>query len=105
MDIPKLVQEILVEKESATNKDKMGLLLHKAIDALKTVNEMTPDEKTASLISIHNDQLKSKDDEIDGLKSELTQAQEMAIEAIDKLNVADSTIVKAIETKVSAKAT
>jgi hypothetical protein len=103
MDIPKLVQEILVEKESATNKDKMGLLLDKAIDALNAVNEMTPDEKTASLISIHNDQLKSKDVEIDGLKLELTQAQEIATEAIDKLNVADSTTVKAIETKVSGK--
>lgn len=103
MDILKFVQEILVEKETATNKDKMGAILDKAIDFLKAVNDQTPDEKTASLITIHKDQLASKDDLINELKQELTEAQDMATEAIDKLNAVDSTQVKALETKVSGK--
>jgi hypothetical protein len=51
MDIQKTIEEIIAEKAQATNKDKMGLLVDKALDALQFVIAQPLDEPSEAIVA------------------------------------------------------
>jgi hypothetical protein len=51
MDIKKLIEEIISEKALATNKDKMGLLVNKAIEGLEFLLAQPLDGRSAAVVA------------------------------------------------------
>lgn len=74
MDIAKLIAEIIAEKAQATNKDKMGLLVDKALEALTVLKDLPLDERSTaavkSLEEAYNDFRLKADETVQTLKDE-----------------------------------
>lgn len=103
MSFEEIIAEILKEKAAATNKEKMGALLDQALVHLKEAASLTEDQKTSLLIGNHSDALKAKDAEIQALKQELTEAHEIAEDALAKFNETISKLPPSLEVTVNGQ--
>lgn len=90
MDIEKFIAEIIAEKVLATNKDKMALLLDKALTSLKALHDQPLDERSANVVTalqaknmelqeffdVHLQEIAAHKFTIDNLSGEITSLTE-----------------------------
>ncbi|RQO65087.1 hypothetical protein DBR40_24765 [Pedobacter sp. KBW01] len=103
MDIQKLIESLLAEKEGATNKDKMGAIVDKAIAALKQISEMPANLMVESITENFKEIIMKQDNEIVVLKQQVVDAETIAQDALLKFNGASALIPKGLKLKVEGK--
>lgn len=125
-NIEKFVEEILLEKAKATNKDLMGNLVDLLVEKVKNLSagvydpdavkvlkaehvkqlEAAKQKFTAALNQLeadHKKQLAEQDQETEALRIQLKEAEEIAAEAMESFNSSAVLVSDSLETEVDGQ--
>jgi len=103
MNLEEIIQDLLAQKAAGTNKEKMNIVLDNAIEHIKALAALTPDQKVNLQIVKLESLVDQKDDVIIQLQQELQEAQEIAADALAKYNETAERLPVSLEVSVSGK--